>query len=277
MPGEVMKENNTKERKPTKSIQSVERVLNILECICYSGSGYKLGELARRCNLNKTTAFHLLKTLETRGYVEQSCDSQIYKIGWKGYEIFSLFYEKLDQMPFVLPYMEEIRQQTGETVVLYNYLLYHGYYVGVCVHKLESSQPLKCSPQIGSRIPMHCTAAGKVHLISYSGEALAAQLRKMPYPRYTPHTPSGPEDLLEQLDKIREQGYCIEREEYRRGSCTVAVPLFKYNGRNSFTLSVSVPTSRGSISRLNKIGDTMKNILSRSTSYSELLYREPPL
>jgi len=275
--GEICRGNAMENRKPEKSIQSVNRALDILECISYSGSGYKLGELAARCNLNKTTAFHLLKTLAARGYVEKSCDSQIYKMGWKSYELFSAFYENLDEMPFVLPYMEEIRKQTGETVSLYNYLLYQGYYAGVCVHQLESAQPLKYFPKIGSRVPMHCTAAGKVHLLSYSGEELAAQMEKMPYPRYTPFTPANAQEVLAQLEEVKRLGFCIEREEYMRGICSVAVPLFKYNGRNSFTVSVSVPLSRGSKSRLMKIGGVMQDILRHSNHYSELLYREPPL
>lgn len=57
------------ENKPVKTIQSVHRALDILEFLVEKGDGQRLSSIADYCHLNKTTAFHLLKTLETRGYI----------------------------------------------------------------------------------------------------------------------------------------------------------------------------------------------------------------
>ena len=268
---------NTGDEKAVKNIQSVHRALDILECISESGSGYRLGDLADRCQLNKTTAFHLLKTLEVRGYVEKSYDSKIYKLGWKSYDLFSDTYEKLNIRSAILPYMEEIRRRTDETVSLYNYLQFQGYYVGICIIQLESNQPLKFSSKLGSRIPLHCTAAGKVHLLCYSGDVLTDLMAKMPYTSYTPATTGNAELLSEQLRDIRQAGYCIEREEFTPGICSVAVPLFKYSGRISFSVGISVPATRELDGRLNEIAHSMMDVLRGSTTHSELLFREPPL
>lgn len=84
-----------------KTIQSVDRALDILECLCLKNS-YKLGDLAEACSLNKTTAFHILKTFEARGYVEKSYDTQVYKLGWKGFELFAGLYQNIDVKPIII-------------------------------------------------------------------------------------------------------------------------------------------------------------------------------
>ena len=107
------------EQKSVKNIQSVHRALDLLEAVCERGYGYKLGDLAARCGLNKTTAFHLLKTLEARGYIEQSYDTQMYKLGWKSFDLFADAYEKIDSTTIALPYMEKIHDIVDETVSFY--------------------------------------------------------------------------------------------------------------------------------------------------------------
>ena len=52
--------------KNVKTIQSVHRALDILEFAVFSGNGQKLSTITEHCHLNKTTAFHLIKTLEAR-------------------------------------------------------------------------------------------------------------------------------------------------------------------------------------------------------------------
>ena len=73
--------------KNVKTIQSVHRALDILEFAVFSGNGQKLSTITEHCHLNKTTAFHLIKTLEARGYLEQSPDTLSYKTGGKVFEL----------------------------------------------------------------------------------------------------------------------------------------------------------------------------------------------
>lgn len=262
-----------KPTKPVKTIQSVQRAMDIIELVATSATGYKLGALAQACNLNKTTAFHLIKTLETRGYIEQSYDTQVYKAGRKLYELFSDVYSNIDVRPYALPYMEQLHDITDETVTLYYFTKYNDYYIGTCLLQVESSQSLKFSCNFGSRIPLHCTAGGKVRFLGYSEAMLNEQLDKMPFDLYTPHTTKDSTQLKEQLVNIRKQGYCIEKEEYLPGICSVSVPLFKYTGRVCYSLVVSIPSSRASDERLEKIATLMMQTLSSATVYPDFLFK----
>jgi predicted transcriptional regulator len=82
--------------KNVKTIQSVHRALDILEFAVFSGNGQKLSTITEHCHLNKTTAFHLIKTLEARGYLEQSPDTLSYKTGGKVFELASKAYQNIN-------------------------------------------------------------------------------------------------------------------------------------------------------------------------------------
>lgn len=263
--------------KPAKNIQSVHRALDILECIVQDTTGLKLGDIAERCGLNKTTAFHLVKTLEARGYVEQSYDTQLYKVGWKSFETFTEFYQKNDIRPVAVPYMDKIRERIDETVTLYYYLRIKGYYMGLALIQMESTQPLRFSSKLGYQIPLHCTAAGKVRFLGYDDEMLRDQLQRMPFPAYTPATVTDPQTLLGQLVEIRQRGYCIEREEFTPGISSVAVPIFKFTGRVVYAMNVSTPSSRATDAYLQEIADTLMEILSVPSGYPDFIFKGAPL
>lgn len=259
-----------------KTIQSVDRALDILECLCLKNS-YKLGDLAEACSLNKTTAFHILKTFEARGYVEKSYDTQVYKLGWKGFELFADLYQNIDVKPIIIPYMERLRDLTDETVTLNYFAKIDNYYTSINFIQLESSQSLKYSSKIGEHSPIHCTAAGKVRFLGYSKSMLEEQLQNTPFDPYTEHTVTDPEAFLAQLDEVRQNGYCIEKEEYLPGICSVAVPMFKYTGRVIYALSVNVPSLRASDDRLKEIAAIMMEVLSSATTCPDFLFKGAPI
>ena len=259
-----------------KTIQSVDRALDILECLCLKNS-YKLGDLAEACSLNKTTAFHILKTFEARGYVEKSYDTQVYKLGWKGFELFAGLYQNIDVKPIIIPYMERLRDLTDETVTLNYFAKIDNYYTSINFIQLESSQSLKYSSKIGEHSPIHCTAAGKVRFLGYSTSMLEEQLQNTPFDPYTEHTVTDPEAFLAQLDEVRQNGYCIEKEEYLPGICSVAVPMFKYTGRVIYALSVNVPSLRASDDRLKEIAAIMMEVLSSATTCPDFLFKGAPI
>ena len=259
-----------------KTIQSVDRALDILECLCLKNS-YKLGDLAEACSLNKTTAFHILKTFEARGYVEKSYDTQVYKLGWKGFELFAGLYQNIDVKPIIIPYMDRLRDLTDETVTLNYFAKIDNYYTSINFIQLESSQSLKYSSKIGEHSPIHCTAAGKVRFLGYSKSMLEEQLQNTPFDPYTEHTVTDPEAFLAQLDEVRQNGYCIEKEEYLPGICSVAVPMFKYTGRVIYALSVNVPSLRASDDRLKEIAAIMMEVLSSATTCPDFLFKGAPI
>lgn len=173
--------------------------------------------------------------------------------------------------------MERLRDLTDETVTLNYFAKIDNYYTSINFIQLESSQSLKYSSKIGEHSPIHCTAAGKVRFLGYSKSMLEEQLQNTPFDPYTEHTVTDPEAFLAQLDEVRQNGYCIEKEEYLPGICSVAVPMFKYTGRVIYALSVNVPSLRASDDRLKEIAAIMMEVLSSATTCPDFLFKGAPI
>lgn len=245
------------EEKKVKNIQSVHRALDILEYLIDTGNGFSLSTIADHCGLNKTTAFHLLKTLENRGYVEQSYDTQFYKPGWKSYDMASSLYNNLTIVQAGRPYMEQLFNEFDETVLICYCGKVQDQVMGTCCWQIESTNPLRTTLPIGTHLPLHCTSQGKVYLTGLSEQMLSDLINRLDMTPYTPNTITDRQILREQIEKIRSDGFCVEREEFQSGVCTVAVPIIKYTGRIIFSLVISMPTQRATDDRINAMIEKM--------------------
>ena len=225
------------------TIQSVTRALDILEYIVKTGDGFPLGKIAEACHLNKTTAYHLLRTLESRGYVEQSYDSQFYKAGWMLYTIAGKTFENLTVVQAARPYVQQLFDKYNETIILCYGAQGADKKIGFCLYEMESDKPLHSSMPTGTQFPLHCTAAGKLYLASLP-EAMRKEELNHTLEKYTVNTVTDKETLADQLQQVKKLGFCIEKEEYQEGVCTIAVPVYKYTGRVIFSLGISLPIQR---------------------------------
>lgn len=239
------------EDKKIKNIQSVHRALDILEYLVAGGSGKKLSEIAAACDLNKTTAFHLIKTLEARGYVEQSPDSLKYKYGGTLFQMATQVYQNVDLLTVCAPYMEQLFERYHETVGLYHYMKLDDKMQALCIQYIESTNPVKVSLSVGKWFPLHCTAVGKLYLSGLDEKNLNLELS------HTNLTENEIQKLLAHLDQIHRQRYCIECEEFEIGITNIAFPIYKWSGRVMASICISLPTQRATTDLLTEIGTQM--------------------
>lgn len=247
-----MEENEKQTEKQIKTIQSVHRALDIWEYLIESGDGFPLSKIAEECNLNRTTAFHLLKTLQSRGYVEQSFDTQFYKLGWKSYEITTKIFAKQNIVRESIPYMEQLFHKFNETVFLVHCMQVDGHHRASCFYQIESTDPLHTSQAVGTLLPLFCTSFGRTYLMNLPDDILKAELSQ-PMASYTSHTKATREAVLCEVQTAKQKGYSVEYEEYQEGVCTVAVPIVKYTGRTIFSLVISIPSQRANSDRIHEI------------------------
>src|SRR5690606_29934611 len=62
--------------------------------------------------------------------------------------------------------------------------------------------------------------------------------------RYSETTPADPEDLRAELRRIREDGYAVNRGQYRPDVCAIAAPVLDEDGTPLATVAISMPDSR---------------------------------
>lgn len=140
-----------------------------------------------------------------------------------------------------MPFLQDLYERTHETVHLG---VREGHEV-VYVAKIGGHRQAKApSHRTGGRMPMHCTAIGKV-LLAYAGEDEQAAVLRAPLERRTPHTVIAPGLLRRQLVKAVETGVAYEREESTPGLLCVAAPVLAPDGLTAVAaISVTGPVGR---------------------------------
>ncbi|TDO48041.1 IclR family transcriptional regulator [Kribbella sp. VKM Ac-2527] len=214
----------------------------ILEAFQLDDTDVSLSELSRRTGISKASVHRLAQELLEWGMLERS--GAEYRLGMRAFELGSRVPRFRVLRDTVRPYMESLHHATKETVHL-------AVRDGLEVLYLEkiSPNPQAAKPsRIAGRMPLHCTATGKV-LLAYSAPTLLEEVLARPLERLTPSTVSLPGMLREQIRKVRSVGHAIELEETAIGYCSVAVPIFGSSELLLGALSITAPTFRADTAR----------------------------
>jgi IclR family acetate operon transcriptional repressor len=235
-----------------RTIQSLDRALALLETLAAAGGERSAGELAEAVGINGATAYNLLQTLKSRGYIMQSPASKYYSLGLKILQLAESVDPRISLSTTAMPYLREAASRIGETV--YISVPVHGAIYRVAV--AESPQALSVKATIGeSRDDLAKTSSGKVLLTYMPPGAVLSYLNEQKIPR----------SFLEQLEIIRKRRYALNLGEESPSICGVSVPVLTESGGKpnelALILTASVPTSRFSdelvdlaVGVLNEIG-----------------------
>jgi IclR family acetate operon transcriptional repressor len=234
----------TKQRPRTHNgsgtVQSIDRALSLLEALEDSRGEVGIAELSKRVGLHVSTAHRILATLVARGYARQSPETSRYALGAKALHLAESYLGQMDLRRLVRPILERLSQESGETTNLVILDRQEALYLD----KVESPQSLRIFSRIGRRAPLHCTAAGKVLLAYRSKVQVEALLGPGPLERLTRHTITSVSHVRRELEKVREHGFALDREECEEGACCIAVPVRNAQGEVEAALGISAPTTR---------------------------------
>lgn len=218
--------------------------LRVLETLAASPQPMGVTAVSRALDLTKSNAHRTLQTLTTAGYVRTHPESGTYECTLKLFEISSSVIARLDVRQLADPYMQRLAGETRESIHL---SVLAGMEV-IYVNKIESPQPVRAYSAIGGRAPAHCVASGKA-LLAWQAEHVLADLPE-DLARWTPHSLTGRDALLEDLAETRRRGFSINRGEWRDAVGGVASPVFDAHGVPVASLGISGPLERLSLSTL---------------------------
>lgn len=221
------------------SVSSVLKVFGILQAL---GEEREIGitELSQRVMMSKSTVYRFLQTMKSLGYVAQESESEKYSLTMKLFELGAKALQNVDLIRSADIQMRELSSLTMETIHL-GALDEDGI---VYIHKIDSMYNLRMYSRIGRRNPLYSTAIGKVLLAWRDREEVAEILSHVEFSPSTPRTVRSMENLLPQLDLVREQGHGEDNEEQEEGLRCIAVPVFDRFGVVVAGLSISFPTIR---------------------------------
>lgn len=201
-------------------IASVSRAFAILELLSSSKEGIALSAIVAETNIEKSTAFRIVETLERDGYIKRDLSGN-FRIALKFVSLALLHLEASGFSSLCVPILQELADATQELAQL-------AIAEGDCIRfvaKADGKGRVQVMPRLGTCAPLHATAVGKVWLASLPEATAARLLSKAGLERLAPNTITSVTRLNDELRKIRWTGYAINNEETFVGVKGIAVPV----------------------------------------------------
>lgn len=227
--------------------------LQVIELLAHSSTPLSLTEIARALNLTKSNVHRLLSALSDGNYVIRNPESGSYTASIRLWELGSAVLSKLDLRLHAAHLMESLAEQTDESV----HLSIQDRDEVVYVHKVDSPNPIRAYSQIGGRAPIHCVATGKAMLAFKSRESILWSTRHLQ--SYTASTITSPEAMLEEIERIRRQGYALNAGEWREEVHGIGVPIFDGTGQVIAAIGLSGPKDRFTPEHIETCADLLKH------------------
>lgn len=222
------------------------RLLYVIEEIARAGTPVVPMALSETLNLPKATIHRLLQTAEAEGFLQRDVDGRSYGPGKRLRRLSSNTLSSERVRSERLRIMKSLAQEVGETCNL-SAPARDGM---VYLDRVETHWPLRIQLQIGTLVPFHCTASGKMYLSSLRTEKLSRLLASVPLQKNTDHTVIDPDNLIEEARGTRAAGFSTDDEEFMEGMAAVAVPIRDDRSRLLSTLSVHAPIQRHDVESL---------------------------
>ena len=237
-------------------VKSLLKAIDVLECFSDLHPELGVSEIAKMLELQKSTVFNILNTLEHRGYVDQSPQTGKYHLGLRVLHMSYIVNHHMGLREMFLPYLAQIAQATDE-------ICYFGILDQREVLYIDSAYPHHATQTrniLGERAPLYCTGLGKA-MLAHMPEPEAAAVLAGPFNSFTNYTLTDPAALRGQIARIREQGYAVDDMEHELGIRCVAAPVFRADGSVFAAVSVSGPSMRFDQAILQRDADIIRQII----------------
>jgi len=223
---------------PGKNISAVTRAFVIVEKLALVSSS-SLEELARATKLAKPTVYRFLLTLRELGYARKD-EGDRWFLTMKLFAVGSKTLDHIDLPSVARPIATKLSADLGETVHMG--VLDEG--EALYILKIESKYTIRMYSRVGKKIPLYCTAIGKLLLADMDQIPRAAVIDSLKLVPFTPHTLRDAISLEAELEKIRSQAWSTDAEEHEQGILCLAAPIRDHQGRTVAALSASWPAFR---------------------------------
>ena len=219
-------------------VQSVARALALVMQVAASPDGLTAKELSDLLGLSRQTTYHLLHTLRQAGFLVKSSEHR-HQLGMTVGTLAEAFNRQLAPPAHLLSLARQVADRTGEVTYI------AGWHLGEVV--ILGSLPGRHSVRVGELVvgmlgDTHARASGKALLAYALDEARDRYLESHPRDRLTESTITDLGELEVQFERIRNQGYALDLEEFSEGICCISVPLDP--DPVTYVMSIACPKDR---------------------------------
>ncbi len=240
---ETAKQPARRRRKPaakTAPRDMVSRVLAALEYVAHAREPVTAASLSAEVGIPRASAYRIFARFERDRVLVPEPAGRGYAMGKRLGELGVALLVNSSQHGARDRVLRRLVDEIGETC---NLTTLCGSEI-VYIDRVETDWPLRMHLAPGSRVPMHCTATGKLLLSLLPERRMNELVRAAPLTRYTERTITDADRLVAELARIREEGVGVDDEEFAAGMVAVAVPVADAQGRVVAALAVHAPAVR---------------------------------
>jgi IclR family acetate operon transcriptional repressor len=229
-----------------EGIPTILRGLIMLEQVARAQRPISATEIIEQMNLPKPSVNRILSQLEEEGFLQREPVKKRYLPGPRSskFVLSIMSNDALGAPRHAI--LQALSDEIGETC---NCTMLDGDRA-VYFDRVEANWPIRIQLPIGSRLPLHCTASGKLFLAYMKPRLRQRLISVTPLKRNTNRSITDPELLLAELKTIKSDGVGVDNEELMDGMVAIAVPVFNTSNEICFTLAVHAPKVRKSLDEL---------------------------
>jgi IclR family acetate operon transcriptional repressor len=249
-----------------KAIPTNLRLLLLLEEVARVGVPVTPTAVNDVMGLPKPTVHRLFHRLEEEGFLQRDVDGRSYSAGRRMRKLSINVLSSSRIRVARLSVLNALTEEVGETCNIAtpdrDGMVY--------LDRVETKWPLRIQLPVGTRVPFHCTASGKMYLSSLSPRYLDKYLSSAKLEAHTSKTLTSAESIKQESEEIRQRDYSTDNEEFMEGMVAIAVPIRDDLGRLMSTISLHAPDQRVSVADLEKHLALLRRA---ATDLSELVLR----
>ncbi|MFC6905679.1 IclR family transcriptional regulator [Halalkalicoccus tibetensis] len=219
-----------------RRVKSAGTLFDVLDAV-HALEGAGVTEAADHVGIAKSTAHDHLSTLVEHEFLVK--DGTEYRVGLKPLHYGMGAKNRIELVDAAGPSLEHVVEETDEIA----WLVVEEYGLAVYVEKAVGERAVQPYGAIGKRVPLHNIAAGKAILAHLPEERVRAIVDQRGLPAQTERTITDLDELLAELETIRERGYARNDGETFEGFRAVASPIL-HEGELLGSIVVSGPENR---------------------------------
>jgi DNA-binding IclR family transcriptional regulator len=216
-------------------VPALEKANIILQAIADQPYRFRLIDLSKQLNINKSSMYSLLNTLEQLDWIRRD-KADTFSLGPSLGSLAGGYFKSNDLI-------STFHYEAALTKVIFNETIQLAELVGKDVFYLakeEMPSPVRLASEPGMRFPAHSTALGKVLLSHLPMDQVIELFPTEPFEQATPFTIQTHQALFAELLSVGKLGYGTDIEEAVLGFCCVAAPIVKQE-RVIAAVSCSMP------------------------------------
>ena len=234
-----MPKKNSNEPAPANG-GSAERTLALLALLADAGRPMSLAQLAEGLSLPKATVHRLCTLLLQGGYIAKDLGEREFVVGRA---LLKLSFDTLNHGTLRGSRHEVLSRLVEQVNETCNFTTLDGASV-LYLDRVEAPWPWRLKLEIGTHVPLHCTASGKLFLALMPEDQREALLASLSLQKMTERTLTTAKALRARCEQIAEAGYSLDEGEFIDGLTAIAVPVRDGEGVVRAALATHAPVSR---------------------------------